>query len=100
MSNAQISIIGSGAVGLYYGGRLAEHGFSVNFLARTGFEALQTKGLAVQSWQGDFAIPPEQINVFSEPSQMPVSDVVIVCLKSTAQKEYARIVKQVNIKLG
>ncbi len=93
MRNAQISVVGSGAVGLYYGGRLAEHGFSVNFLARSGYQTLKNNGLTVQSCHGDFHLSPERFNVYSDAAQMPVADLVIVALKSTAQAEYYKLVK-------
>ena len=38
---SSIAIVGSGAIGLYYGGRLAEHGHDVRFLLRGDFDAMQ-----------------------------------------------------------
>jgi 2-dehydropantoate 2-reductase len=39
-----VAVVGSGAIGLYYGGRLAEAGGDVRFLARSDFEALSQNG--------------------------------------------------------
>jgi 2-dehydropantoate 2-reductase len=38
-------VVGSGAVGLYYGARLLEAGHDVRFVARTDLELLQRNGL-------------------------------------------------------
>jgi 2-dehydropantoate 2-reductase len=87
MSNAdfsRIAIIGAGAIGLYYGGRLAQHGVDVHFLLRRDYELLRQRGLTVQSWQGDFHIPPEKLNAYNDIRQMPKADLVIVTLKTTS----------------
>ena len=51
------AIMGSGAVGAYFGGRLAEAGFDVTFIARGAhLEALRTAGLVVHSPFGDIRL--------------------------------------------
>lgn len=79
-----IAVIGSGALGSYYGGRLAQHGHRVQFLARSDYRHLRQHGLHVRSCDGDFALPPAQLNVYDNPKQMPPADLVIVALKTTA----------------
>ena len=57
---ASIAIVGSGAIGLYYGGRLAEAGHDVKFLLRSDYDAVQQHGLRCRSVHGDFHLQPVQ----------------------------------------
>lgn len=77
-----IAVAGCGAIGLYYGGRLAAAGHDLRFLARSGFEALSGSGLKVESVHGDFEW--KQPAVFRSPREIGPVDLVIVAWKSTA----------------
>jgi len=56
----RILILGAGAVGGYFGGRLAEAGRDVTFLVRPARAAvLAERGLCVTSPLGDFAVTPQ-----------------------------------------
>jgi 2-dehydropantoate 2-reductase len=79
-----IAIVGAGAVGCYYGGRLAEHGCDVHFLTNTGYEHLRRQGLIVKSPDGDFTIAAGDLHIYRQVSAMPKADWVIVTLKTTA----------------
>lgn len=51
-------VVGAGALGGYFGGRLIEAGHDVTFLLRPGrAKALQASGLVVKSRLGDLALP-------------------------------------------
>ena len=93
MTVRRISVIGAGAVGAYYGGRLAKAGHAVDFLTRSDAVAFRTAGLRVRSVDGDFTIASP--NVYDDPAAMPPADVVIVALKATAKADYARLVRPV-----
>jgi len=55
----RIAIVGAGGVGGYFGGRLANAGIDTTFLVRGATaEALRTKGLRVDSINGDFTVQP------------------------------------------
>jgi len=57
----RISVFGTGAVGAYFGGRLAEAGEEVGFVARGDtLRALRERGLRIASAEGDFTIQPVQ----------------------------------------
>jgi 2-dehydropantoate 2-reductase len=79
-----VAVAGSGAIGLYYGGRLAAAGEDVRFLARSDFEALKAHGLKVESVHGDFALP--QLQAYQNASDIGVVDLVIVAWKATANE--------------
>ena len=91
MSNS-IAIIGAGAVGGYYGGRLAQHGHDVHLLLRSDYEHVRRHGLSVRSVSGDFELKPEQLRVYNDPAAMPKVDLVIVTLKSTENHQFAHLI--------
>jgi 2-dehydropantoate 2-reductase len=78
----RIAVIGSGAVGCYYGGRLAQGGCDVRFLMRRDLEHVRQHGLTVTSHLGDFALP--QVQVFGRTDDIGPADLVIITLKATA----------------
>ena len=57
----QFLVVGAGAVGGYFGGRLAQHGQNVTFLVRPARAAeLAARGLVIQSQLGDATIASPQ----------------------------------------
>lgn len=77
----RIAVIGAGAVGGYFGGRLALAGEDVLFVARgPHMRALQQSGLRVDSIDGDFALQPVQVMDGSE--EIDPVDVVLLTVKS------------------
>lgn len=82
-------IIGTGAIGGYYGGRLQRAGYDVHFLARSDYAVIQTQGLRIDSVFGDFVLP--QVQVYEDPRQMPPCDVVVVALKATQNDQLTHI---------
>ena len=77
----RIAIFGAGGVGGYFGGRLAQAGHAVAFVARGAhLEALLRDGLAVESVAGDFSVRPVQAS--SDPRQIGPVDAVLVCVKA------------------
>jgi 2-dehydropantoate 2-reductase len=77
----RIAIFGSGGVGGYFGGRLAQSGADITFLARGSMlQALRTTGLRVDSVKGDFTL--DKVSATDDPSAVGQVDVVLVCLKA------------------
>lgn len=74
------SVIGTGAIGGYYGGRLANAGKEVHFLLHRDYEHVVRNGLQVDSVNGSFHI--DDVLAHKSPYSMPKSDVVLVCLKT------------------
>ena len=69
-----------GAIGGYYGGRLAHAGREVHFLSHSDYQYVLQNGLRVDSCDGDFHLP--HINAYGASKDMPKTDVIIVGLKS------------------
>jgi 2-dehydropantoate 2-reductase len=75
------AVIGSGALGGFYGGKLAQLGKDVHFLFHSDYEYVLNNGLKVDSVNGDFHLT--SINAYQSTADMPKADVVLVCLKTT-----------------
>ena len=73
-------VIGTGAIGGYYGARLAQSGQDVHFLLHKDFEYVKEHGLQVDSCDGSFHL--DAPCVYASTKDMPQCDVVQVCLKS------------------
>ena len=77
-------IVGTGALGGFYGGMLANSGADVHFLFRSDYEKVLKNGLRVDSVSGDFIVSPTDINAYRSTVEMPKCDVVLVCLKTVS----------------
>jgi len=85
----RIAIVGAGAVGLYYGARLAAHGEDVHFLLRSDFDVVERDGIVVESVDGDLHINPVQ--AYRTPEEIGVVDWVIVAWKATANGRFGEV---------
>lgn len=86
----RVAVIGAGAVGCYYGARLAEAGHEVTFLMRRDLDAVRARGLRIVSVDGDLTL--EAPRVAAQPSEIGAVDWVVCALKSTAIEEVPAIV--------
>ncbi len=76
----KIGIIGSGALGLYYGAMLQRSGQDIHFLLRRDYRAIRQQGLRVYSVNGDFHLP--QVAGYQTAEEIGPVDLVIVGLKT------------------
>ncbi len=77
----EIAVFGTGGVGGYFGGRLAQSGHAVGFIARgEHLEAMKRNGLRVESVHGDFALDP--VEVTDNPLDIGEVEYVIVAVKN------------------
>jgi len=83
------SIVGTGAVGGFYGALLQRAGLDVHFLLHSDYTHVRQHGLSIESCNGDFTLP--SVHAYDDPLKMPKSDVVIVALKTTANDALPRI---------
>jgi 2-dehydropantoate 2-reductase len=86
-------IVGTGALGGFYGGMLAKAGQEVHFLLRSDFDYVQKHGLRVDSILGDFHLP--QVNAYKNQDDMPKCDVILVCLKTTGNHHLPEILRSI-----
>lgn len=81
MAHYTYAIIGTGALGGYYGALLQRSGATVHFLLNSDYPEVLERGLIIESPDGDFVLP--QVNAYQNAAKMPSCDVVIVALKTT-----------------
>ncbi|MBE9165146.1 MULTISPECIES: putative 2-dehydropantoate 2-reductase [Microcoleaceae] len=89
MTNRNYAIIGTGAVGGFYGAKLEKAGLEVNFLLRSDYQTVKKQGLIIESPEGDFTLP--QVRAYHDARTMPQCDVVIVALKTTQNHLLSKI---------
>lgn len=87
----KIAVFGTGAVGGYFGGRLAQAGHEVTFIARGAqLEALRRAGLRVESPEGSFHL--EKVTVTDDPAAAGVVDAILVTTRAWQVPEAAKAV--------
>jgi 2-dehydropantoate 2-reductase len=74
-------IVGVGAIGGFYGGKLAHSGLDVHFLSHSDYQFVKERGLQIDSCDGSFHL--DKVNVYQNAADMPKCDVVVVGLKTT-----------------
>jgi len=90
----RIVIFGTGGVGGYFGGRLAQAGEDVIFIARgEHLRALREDGLQVDSLKGDFVVRPAKAT--DDPSRVGFADVVLVGVKAWQVSEAAQAMRPI-----
>ena len=75
------AVIGTGAIGAYYGAKLAYAGNDVHFLLHSDYDFVKENGLQIDSCDGSFHLSDP--NIYHSTADMPACDVVIVALKTT-----------------
>lgn len=88
----KILIMGTGGVGGYYGGLLAQQGNDVTFIARGAhLYALRHAGLKVKSVHGDFHVVPA--NATDDPINVGPVDLILFCVKTYNTDEAAQAIR-------
>ena len=90
----KILIMGTGGVGGYYGGLLAQQGNEVTFISRGAhLYAIRHEGLKVKSIHGDFMVFP--VNATEDPAKVEPVDLVLFCVKTYNTDEAAEAIRPV-----
>ncbi len=76
----RIAILGAGAIGSYYGARLAEAGHEVCFIMRSACETVKERGLSITSVDGDVRLP--RVHAVRKPAECGPADLVVVAWKT------------------
>jgi 2-dehydropantoate 2-reductase len=92
----KIAVIGAGAVGGYFGGRLALSGNDVVFLVRgKTLEVLRSAPLRVKSINGDFEV---KVRATSDPAEIEGPHAVLVAVKAWHIPEAAEAIRKMREK--
>ena len=85
----RIAIMGAGALGCYFGGRLAAAGHEVVFIARGAqLKALTTQGLRIESGKGNLTL--KAVEATDDPAKAGIADVILFLVKNYHVEEAAR----------
>ncbi len=84
-----IAIVGAGAIGSYYGARLALAGVDVRFLLRGDLAHVRAHGLTLR--EKDATRRLDRVAAFATTSEIGPVDLVIVALKTTANASLASL---------
>ncbi len=87
----KIAVMGSGGIGGYVGGRLAQAGGDVHFVARGAhLEALRTRGLQIRTPLGDADLT---VSATDDPGEIGVADVVLFAVKMRDAAQAAGLIR-------
>jgi 2-dehydropantoate 2-reductase len=85
----RIAIVGTGALGGYYGARLARAGYDVHFLVRSHRAALMARGIRVKTPTERFQV--KKLQTHASPEDIGPCDLVIITVKATANGMLAKL---------
>src|ERR1043165_784611 len=80
MNPFRIAVVGSGAIGCYYGAKLAGSGRDVHFLMRGDVEEVRRSGLSLRSREGGLRVA--RVNLSFSTSEIGPCDLVLVAVKA------------------
>jgi 2-dehydropantoate 2-reductase len=93
MFMSKVAVVGAGAVGTYYGARLAEQGHDVAFVLRSDYAAVAEHGITVNSKDGDIRLHSPRITKNPvELAQTFQPDWILCALKATALSDAERLI--------
>ncbi len=93
MLSLTYGILGTGALGGFYGAKLQKAGLNVHFLVRSDYKHVIQHGLVIESVDGDFVLP--QVSAYQDVGKMPCCDVVVIAMKTTQNYQLPQILPSV-----
>jgi 2-dehydropantoate 2-reductase len=86
----RIAVVGSGAIGSYYGAKLAHAGSDVHFLMRGDLSEVRRKGIFVRGEGENFRVA--KVNCYNSTKEIGACDLVIVAVKATSNSDLVDLV--------
>lgn len=77
----KIAVVGAGAVGAFYGARLARTGEAVSFLLRSDLAAVRARGYTIRAPDGGFRLAP--VAASGSAAEIGPVDLVVIGIKAT-----------------
>jgi 2-dehydropantoate 2-reductase len=84
----RIAVVGCGAVGSFYGAKLARAGHEVHFLLRSDYDAVRRQGVVIRSPDGDFHVQPQCAR---RPEEIGPAELLLIGLKTTANEAFPKL---------
>jgi len=88
----KVSIIGAGAIGTFYGGKLLKAGINVEFYSKSHATLLNKKKITVKSTWGNFSF---KANFYNDVHEMQSPNLIIVCTKSLPHLDINKLIKPI-----
>jgi len=86
----RIAVVGSGAIGSYYGAKLAHGGSDVHFLMRGDLSEVRRDGIFVRGENENFRVA--KINCYNSTKEIGACDLVIIAVKATSNFDLVDLV--------
>ena len=86
----KIAVVGSGAIGSYYGAKLAHAGSDIHFLIRGDLSEVRHAGIYVRGKGENFRLA--KINCYNSTKEIGASDLVIIAVKAASNAELVDLV--------
>ena len=90
LPNFRIAVVGAGAIGSYYGGKLANFGRDVHFLMRSDLREVRRSGIRIRSRSGDIHVA--KVNCYASSEEIGACDLVVIAVKTTANADLLQLV--------
>ena len=89
---SNIILLGTGAIGSYYCGRLQQAGARISAVCRSDYEIVKNKGISIKSIKGDFTfIPDETVDDISKSSFC--ADYIVIATKALPNIDLVSLIK-------
>src|SRR3954467_10310594 len=85
LPNYRIAIVGSGALGSYYGARLGYFGRDVHFLMRGDLREIRRLGISIRGKSEKLRLA--KVNCYGSTEEIGPCDLVLIALKTTANPD-------------
>jgi 2-dehydropantoate 2-reductase len=93
LPRAKIMVVGMGAVGSFYGAKLAQGGARVTAVCRSDYEVLKNQGVQITSVWGDFRFHPEKVVRSAGEDLAEFPDIILVALKVLPEIDAAELIR-------
>jgi 2-dehydropantoate 2-reductase len=85
LPNYRIAVVGAGAIGSYYGARLAHFGRDVHFLLRGDLREVRRSGIRIRGKAENIHLA--KVNCYASTEEIGPCDLVLVALKATSNAD-------------
>lgn len=89
LPNFRIAVVGAGAIGCYYGAKLAAFGRDVHFLMRSDLAVVRRTGLRIRGKTENIHVP--KVNCYASTDEIGPCDIVLVAVKTTANESLVEL---------
>jgi 2-dehydropantoate 2-reductase len=86
----KIAVVGTGAIGSFYGGKLAHGGRNVHFLLRSGFAKIKRSGIRIRGRKENFHIA--RVQAYETADAIGPCDLVMIALKATNNEALLQLI--------